>query len=1652
MDKNIDAQDQQNIVLEGGTYEILQNRLSQNSKSLSEALKQLNDKRKSVYGSIERTLLLTDRISTDNNCVPADMIPIDSTFIFGYNVHLGLKVNIALEDVFSIYEYEEKSFHKKDLNIISDKAFLEDFKKLYKYYKNTHFTKFTIVGIHLYMVFRIGKDPKDVKTFKWEIGKNSLTYVDNRSDHELVDPDQHEFRWIKTTRADHRDGKHPHISINDTVFVETVGGDLTIKVEDNTDDGHGIYSEDVIHKDQSLDDGEVYYTILGNIIIIKIRPYQEDFRYIVYNKKIQEARRIDKIRESCILLPDDHGIIFSNGYYLQTGEFKQFENNLSDMLFEKKISSPNGEDFVYVFYNRTSGIYLLLSYNLIQQKAENPMICHGFSLFENGEMCLFSADEEAKKHHAVQVWATPFTGPDFEVPHTSDSFISKLGNKEIVRAMAECNELITLINKKDSYSGLYTDLIKQTTDILDSYHWLSHEETNGIADHVTAIHTSSASAVDEYEKVVKIKQNTEKELSQKRDSVKKLIGEIKKSSFSQISEYVDALSGLRVARGELISLKELRYLDIAKVEQLEQQVEDFNERLSKDCVGFLLQERALQPYDQKVKELEKVIERTEKVIDANEHEENLNKIAEELKMLIEIVSNLKIADPTETTRIIDNISGIYSNFNQIKAALKRKRKRLQSIEGTAEFGAQLKLIDQSVINYLDICDLPEKCEEYLTSVMVQLEELEGKFSAFDEFITKIISKREEVYNAFETKKIELQELRNRRTSSLQQAGERIIKAVENRISRFDTTNEINGYFAGDLMIEKLRDIIDELLSLGDTIKSDDLQSKLKTQREDAIRQLKDKNELYADGKDLINFGPHQFTVNTQPLEITIVPRDEDMFFHMTGTNFFEKIEDEAFLSTKRVWNQTVISENKDVYRAEYLAFHVLAAAKKPTGIRDFEVKNIHELYLLGEQALKKYVQEFATINYSGGYVKGIHDHDAALILNEILRILQTADLIAYDTDARALGKLFWKSGLEAKEKALLDQQIKGAGYIIQVFPGTTQFESLKAELAQKITEFVSETTLFHQHLVVASAEYLFNEISRGDTFVIDTIAADIYLKFLKSVKKMKSHKSLTDSLAALKEHPINAFRLAKNWASAYIETLDNSESKKYINEIAALVLFDDYKQEQVINISTAAKLDKMVGSHPMIADGTYTFDYSTFSKKLNHFTADLVPCFQQFAKLKKSLGKEMEETLRLSSFKPRVLSSFVRNRLINEVYLPLIGANLAKQIGAAGEGKRTDLMGLLLLISPPGYGKTTLMEYIANRLGVVFMKINGPAIGHSVIALDPLEAPNAAAREELEKLNLAFEMGDNVMIYLDDIQHCNPEFLQKFISLCDAQRKIEGVYKNKSKTYDFRGKKVSVVMAGNPYTESGDKFSIPDMLSNRADIYNLGDILGDTEEAFKLSYLENCFTSNNILARAAGKSHIDVLIMIKAVETNNKDNMDFEASHTAEELNEYFLIIEKLLKVRDVILMMNNQYIASAAQSDSYRTEPPFKLQGSYRDMNKIAEKVVPIMNETELQTLLDSHYESESQTLTTNAESNLLKYKLLTNSASEEDFKRWEEIITIFQKNQRMLGLGQNNQLGQAVIQMEAIAETLQEMKQEMEETNKKKTKYKLLKVKDNK
>ncbi len=140
--------------MDNGTYEVIKSRLTKQGDDLLGKAEKLNAVRKDVFGSIESKLLSSERILTDNNCIPRDMAPVDDCFLFGYNVHIGLKQKVELADVFSIYRYDQEGFTAQSLEMINDDQFKKDFDDLYKYYKNTSFAKFTIMQPYFYMVFR----------------------------------------------------------------------------------------------------------------------------------------------------------------------------------------------------------------------------------------------------------------------------------------------------------------------------------------------------------------------------------------------------------------------------------------------------------------------------------------------------------------------------------------------------------------------------------------------------------------------------------------------------------------------------------------------------------------------------------------------------------------------------------------------------------------------------------------------------------------------------------------------------------------------------------------------------------------------------------------------------------------------------------------------------------------------------------------------------------------------------------------------------------------------------------------------------------------------------------------------------------------------------------------------------------------------------------------------------------------------------------------------------------------------------------------------------------------------------------------------------------------------------------------------------------
>jgi hypothetical protein len=316
----------------------------------------------------------------------------------------------------------------------------------------------------------------------------------------------------------------------------------------------------------------------------------------------------------------------------------------------------------------------------------------------------------------------------------------------------------------------------------------------------------------------------------------------------------------------------------------------------------------------------------------------------------------------------------------------------------------------------------------------------------------------------------------------------------------------------------------------------------------------------------------------------------------------------------------------------------------------------------------------------------------------------------------------------------------------------------------------------------------------------------------------------------------------------------------------------------------------------------------------------------------------------------------------------------------------------------------------------LLVKVNGPALGAGVTSLDPAQAPDAAARQEVEKINLALELGTNVMLYLDDIQHTSPELLQRFVPLCDAGRRMEGVRDGRATTFDLRGKRFAICLAGNPYTESGTRFRLPDMLTNRADLWNLGEVLAGREDLFELSYLENALTANPVLAAVSDRDPADLPTLVRIAAGDGTTGADqLSQPYPAEDLARILQVLRHLVHARTVVLAVNRAYIASAAQDDHARTEPPFLLQGSYRDMNAIARRIQPVMDDAELEALVDDHYTAEAKALGSAAEANLLKLGELRGRQTAEQAARWTHVAAAYRRRQA-LGGSDDDPVGRAV------------------------------------
>ncbi|WP_406296583.1 DNA repair ATPase [Embleya sp. NBC_00888] len=1628
---------------EPGTYEVLRDRLLGAARELGSRARALNERRVRTYGGGTLDLAGTHRVHTEHAVLARDIVQVGGLLLIGCRTDGDPDEPVRPADVFALYRRTPDGFAPAPPDavpgLLDDPRFEQDFTELFRYFRDTRLLHLRDTGSHLLAVFRVGERLADIRVLRWRLGADGRpTYLDAQGEREHVLPPAHDFAWTASTRADHVPGRHPHIAIENTLYVATVDGRLTIKVVDDTETAEGVYAEPIEDPLQSLADADVEYARVGPLLLVRVRPYREDaWRYLVHDTRAGGVLRLDGIGAACRRLPDEQGIVFPGGYHLSTGTARTFDIDTTDLEFESTVRSPNGEDVLYTFHARVEGRVVLLSYNVIREEAAAPIVGHGRAFFADGTMAVLRpAGDEPTRVHSLQVWHTPYTSDAYAAARPAGTGpLARVGNPELVRGIADCLAISAMAEEMAPTTAVFVAITAAAARVEDTHHWLADPELGSLAAPLAAVRGTAGDVVEEFRRVLDLRRIATEAVEEAAASTTTLTRRVRGETPDSAAACVRQLTELRRAQGRLAGLREIRYVDAAALARLDATLVEELAATGRRALTFLADDDAFAGTHRVVDELTAEAAATSTVAASTALSARIDEQADGLRVVTEVVGTLEGTDATVRTAILTRIGEVLGAVNRARATLRTRRHELLEAEQRAEFTAEFALLEQTVVGALSAASTPEECDEHLGRLLARIEELEARFGTFDEHLARIGTERERVHDAFSARKQARLDERARHGQRLIDSAGRILTTIGRRIGTLAGTDEINTYFASDALVDKVRSIAEELRGLGDPVRAGELDGRLKAARQEAARASRDRAELY-DAAGTVRLGRHRFAVHERPIELTLVPDADGLAFAITGTDYRAPVRAHLPAAHRVFRDQPLGSESPQVYRAEYLAAVVLAEIDVPPSATP-----------TAEELLAD-VRRIALPRHGEGYDRGVHDHDAAVLLAAVLRLRSGAGLLRFAPDVRAAAQLFWAYGADPDDRARWITRAQSLARARRTFGPIPAVTDLAAELGDRATAFLTATLAAPGTLAApntpgtfaapntpgtfaapntpgtlaapnkrgtvaapstpstpavptapgaALGAYLFEELAAGGPrFATGAAARTLVTGFWASLggEGSPAAKDFAEDLRALGDDLAARRQLVTAWLGGYADRLDGGPQPD-LAEAIAIELCGEALDRHPVDAPVATTVTGLLGAHPRLGSGgTLNLRLDEFLVRTDEFHRVRVPAHRAYQHTRAELLAAERERLGLDAHTPKVMPTFVRNRLIDEVYLPLIGADLAGQLGAVGEQRRTDSQGLLLLLSPPGYGKTTLLEYVAARLGLAFVRIDGPALGYRTTSLDPAAAPDAAARREIEKIGFALELGNNVLLHLDDIQHVSPELLQKFVSLCDAQRRIDGVRDGEARAYDLRGKRFAMSMAGNPYTESGARFRIPDMLANRADVWNLGDVLGGKEDLFALSHIENALTANPILAPIAGRERADLELLVRLARGDEGARSDRLAHpYDPAELDRVLAVLGRLLRVCDTVLAVNRAYIASAAQSESARTEPPFRLQGSYRDTNRLAERLLPVLDDSEVDTLVDDHYTAQAQTLTTDAEANLLKLAELRGRLGPADRERWAEV-----------------------------------------------------------
>ena len=737
-------------------------------------------------------------------------------------------------------------------------------------------------------------------------------------------------------------------------------------------------------------------------------------------------------------------------------------------------------------------------------------------------------------------------------------------------------------------------------------------------------------------------------------------------------------------------------------------------------------------------------------------------------------------------------------------------------------------------------------------------------------------------------------------------------------------------------------------------------------------------------------GKYTFQVNTQPFEWTIVPySDTQVAYHLQGTQLFELIDVPQFYEFKDHFNQKVAFESVEVYRGEYFALLILNTLDE------------QQLSGLALEALTEIIFSFIYEREPTCDEECVHD--TVQILEKLLPLSHAAGLLRFTSSSRALAQLFWAFCPDPSQCKLWEKSAKNLYHLQTFFNGKAQdfSEQLIEEFRQSISAFLDYeqfSSHFSPHEIDQAGTYLLAELSRENVkFTANATAMQDAEQFWKELEQHHQRRIFEEDLRMLKNSIAKQFLLTQAWLKSVLHKEDP--------ETVVIVLTHRRIQRQVNATPIQIEITNLKGQHPRIHEGNLVLQLDEFFERLEHFINVQSPRFHRYHQFLEQLLSEKNRTNNIHPAHPP--QSFVQNCLIQHIYLDLIGENLAQQL-SPGQAHSA-----LLLFSPMGYGKTTLIEYIAYRLGVYYLRIDCTGLGPQVTSLhDP--SHDALIHQELEKIHFAFAMGQRVLLFLDNIQACSPEFLQKLIA-----QEVVGRWNHQPITYRSSERRFALVMAADLDAH------LPEHFLHSVQVINLAYHVFEHEAAFTQSLLENALVYHPILAPLANRDLNDVDQLLRLAQGEDISIHECSYPYSEAELQTLLPLLKNLARVQTVVSQVNQHYLHSWIQTDRYRQEPAFTLPGNYSTMVQLVAKLKAEMNEAEVDAIIDAYYLEQAYTLSQGREENILKFIEIRHKLTLIQTERWLEIQHALHvwKNPNMVSY-QGNGLAQ---QLHLVSEGLQ-------------------------